>query len=73
MSCASRLLLITEFFQAIEPPFLGTDGGYHPIPRYGDGSVINIEQLEQAAEIVRQTQVVLAWQQGDVLVLDVSK
>lgn len=61
-----------EYFNAIEPPYLGTDDGYHPLPRYGDGSVINIDHLEQAAEIVRQTHVLVAWQQGDVLVLDVS-
>lgn len=57
----------------MEPPYLGTDGGYHPLPLYGDGSPIDVKHLEQAADIVHDTHVLVKWKQGDVLVLDVSK
>jgi hypothetical protein len=62
----------SEYFKALQPPYLGTDDGYHPLPRYGDGSEIEIDHLDQAAAIVRETHVLVDWKQGDVLVLDVS-
>lgn len=62
----------TKFYKALQPPFLGSDGGYHPLPLYGDGSAISVESLERADKIVEETRVLLKWQQGDVVLFDVS-
>ncbi|GAA6039922.1 hypothetical protein JCM8097_006801 [Rhodosporidiobolus ruineniae] len=55
---------------ALSPPYLGDDGGYHPIPFYGDGSLIDVADLEIANQIVEETKAEIKWQQGDVLILD---
>ncbi|KAJ4546195.1 hypothetical protein HRR77_004731 [Exophiala dermatitidis] len=57
---------------ATQPPFLGDDGGYHPLPTYGDGSPINTEDLELALSIAEGMQVDVEWEVGDVVLLDVS-
>ncbi|KAL2443601.1 hypothetical protein ABEF95_007587 [Exophiala dermatitidis] len=55
---------------ATQPPFLGDDGGYHPLPTYGDGSPINTEDLELALSIAEGMQVDVEWEVGDVVLLD---
>ncbi|GJN91803.1 hypothetical protein Rhopal_004826-T1 [Rhodotorula paludigena] len=55
---------------ALEPPYLGDDGGYHPIPYYGDGTTIDVADLEIANQIIEETKADVKWQQGDVLILD---
>lgn len=63
---------MVEHHDALLPPYLGRDGAYHPVPKYGDGSAIEIEGLDRAAAIVKETHVLVEWQDGDVLVLDVG-
>lgn len=55
---------------ATEPPFLGDDGSYHPLPTYGDGSAIATADLELALGIAEDMQVDVVWQQGDIVLLD---
>lgn len=57
---------------ATQPPYLGDDGGYHPLPTYGDGEVIETEYLELALSIAEDLQVDVEWKEGDVVLLDVS-
>jgi hypothetical protein len=72
VSTARSQLLIQGFHDALSPPHLGKDGAYHPVPLYGDGSPINLEDLDQAANIVNETRSLVKWEEGDVLILDVS-
>jgi len=72
VSTARSHLLTPGFHNALSPPHLGADGAYHPVPLYGDGSSIDLEDLDKAANIVRETRVLIKWEDGDVLVLDVS-
>lgn len=55
---------------ATEPPFRGDDGSYHPLPTYGDGSLIGTADLELALGIAEDMQVDVEWQKGDVVLLD---
>ncbi|GAA5904954.1 hypothetical protein JCM6882_002403 [Rhodosporidiobolus microsporus] len=55
---------------ALTAPYLGDDGGYHPIPYYGDGTLIDVADLETANQIVEETKAEVNWEQGDVLILD---
>ncbi|KAM0716524.1 hypothetical protein Q7P37_007969 [Cladosporium fusiforme] len=55
---------------ATQPPFRGDDGSYHPLPTYGDGSPIDPADLELALNIAEGSQVDVAWQKGDVVLLD---
>ncbi|TVY20316.1 Clavaminate synthase-like protein [Lachnellula arida] len=55
---------------ATEPPFLGDDGGYHPLPTYGDGSPIPTKYLELALSIAETSQVLIKWTPGDLILLD---
>lgn len=57
---------------ATKPPFLGDDGGYHPLPEYGDGEPIEIEYLDQALSIAESLQVDVHWERGDIVLIDVS-
>lgn len=57
---------------ATEPPFLGDDGAYHPLPEYGDGEPIEIEYLNLALSVAESLQVDIHWQQGDIILIDVS-
>lgn len=62
----------SKYHGATEPPFLGDDGGYHPLPTFGDGSQIPTEHLDLALEIAESSQVLIEWQPGDVVLLDVN-
>ncbi|KAF2115382.1 hypothetical protein BDV96DRAFT_687324 [Lophiotrema nucula] len=55
---------------ATQPPYLGDDGSYHPLPEYGDGTRIETEYLELALSIAEGMQVDIEWQAGDVVLLD---
>ena len=61
-----------QHFNAMELPYLGSDGSYHPLPTYGDGSIIPIKYLELALSIAEKSQVLVEWEKGDVVLLDVS-
>ncbi|KAK7716730.1 hypothetical protein SLS64_002435 [Diaporthe eres] len=55
---------------ATQPPYRGDDGSYHPPPLYGDGSVIEGKYLDLALSIAEASQVLVKWEQGDVVLLD---
>lgn len=57
---------------ATQPPYRGDDGSYHPPPLYGDGSVIENEYLDLALSIAESSQVLVKWERGDVVLLDVG-
>ncbi|KAF9019646.1 Clavaminate synthase-like protein [Hymenopellis radicata] len=60
----------SKHHKALEPPFLGDDGGYHPLPTHGDGGVIPVEWMEIADRIVHETRALVKWDKGDVVVFD---
>ncbi|KPM38724.1 hypothetical protein AK830_g7842 [Neonectria ditissima] len=55
---------------ATEPPFKGDDGSYHPPPQYGDGEEIEKKNLDLALSIAESSQVLVKWEQGDLVLLD---
>lgn len=57
---------------ATRPPYRGDDGSYHPPPLYGDGTVIESDYLDLALSIAESSQVLVEWQQGDMVLIDVS-
>ncbi|KAM0748535.1 Clavaminate synthase-like protein [Meredithblackwellia eburnea MCA 4105] len=62
-----------KYHKALEYPFLGDDGGYHPLPLYGDGSSIDVKDMEIADKIVHDSRVLVKWQAGDILLFDNTK
>ncbi|CZR57569.1 uncharacterized protein PAC_07458 [Phialocephala subalpina] len=60
----------SKYYGATKPPFLGDDGGYHPLPTYGDGSPIPTEFLERALATAENLQVLVKWEAGDIVLLD---
>lgn len=58
---------------ATEPPFRGDDDSYHPPPLYGDGEQIEKKYLDLALKLAESSEVLVKWQQGDLVLLDVSK
>lgn len=56
---------------ATEPPYLGDDGSYHPLPTYGDGTTIENKYLDLALSLAESSQVLVNWQEGDIVLLDV--
>lgn len=45
---------------------------YHPLPTYGDGTAIPTNYLELLLKIAEESQVLLKWEAGDLVLLDVS-
>ncbi|GAA5900967.1 hypothetical protein JCM8208_007577 [Rhodotorula glutinis] len=66
----TSMFLLAQKWEALEPPFLGTDGAFHHLPTYGDGSAIPHEYLQLCADLINETRVLIDWRVGDVLVLD---
>lgn len=56
--------------KALDPPYLGLDGGYHLPTTYGDGSEIPREYLERLLEISDDIGFLVPWKGGDVAVID---
>lgn len=50
---------------------MGDDGSYHPLPTYGDGAPIENQYLDLALSLAESSQVLLKWQEGDIVLLDV--
>lgn len=57
---------------ATEAPFRGDDGSYHPPPQYGDGEQIEKEYLDLALKLAESSEVLISWEKGDLVLLDVS-
>ncbi|KAL2207086.1 Clavaminate synthase-like protein, partial [Sarocladium strictum] len=55
---------------ATRPPFQGDDGSYHPPPQFGDGTAMDVEDLDLLLDIAEQGAVDVVWQQGDLVLLD---
>ncbi|GJN94445.1 hypothetical protein Rhopal_007525-T1 [Rhodotorula paludigena] len=66
----TSMFLLAQRWNALEPPYIGTDGAYHHLPTYGDGSAIPHAYLQRTADLIKETRVLIDWQQGDTLILD---
>ncbi|KAM0748748.1 Clavaminate synthase-like protein [Meredithblackwellia eburnea MCA 4105] len=62
--------LLARRYGALDYPHKGTDGAYHQVPAYGDGTPIPIEWLLKVADIIDEVRVLINWQLGDLLLLD---
>lgn len=58
---------------ATEHPFRGDDGSYHPPPEYGTGEQVETEYLDLALSLAESSQVLLKWEKGDLVLIDVSQ
>lgn len=56
---------------ATRPPFRGDDGSYHPPPQFGDGTPMDVEDLDLLLDIAEKGAVDVDWEQGDLVLLDV--
>ncbi|OLN97938.1 Clavaminate synthase-like protein 3 [Colletotrichum chlorophyti] len=54
---------------ATKPPFQGDDGSYHPPPTYGDGTPIDVEDLDLLLELAEGGAVDVEWEKGDLVLL----
>jgi hypothetical protein len=72
VSTSTDRLLILGYHYVLSPPHLGVDGACHPLSPYGDGSSINLDHLDKTAKTVQETWFLVKWENGDVLILDVS-
>lgn len=61
----------SKYHGATEPPYRGDDDSYHPPPEYGDGTPIEKEYLDLALSLAESLQVLIEWQVGDIVLLDV--
>ncbi|BGP20132.1 hypothetical protein JCM10213_000784 [Rhodosporidiobolus nylandii] len=64
------MAMLVDKWNALEPPHLGTDGAYHHLPTYGDGTPIPTHHLKKLIATVVGLQVRVKWQKGDVLLMD---
>ncbi|GKT49484.1 clavaminate synthase-like protein At3g21360 [Colletotrichum spaethianum] len=55
---------------ATRPPFQGDDGSYHPPPTYGDGTPIDLEDLDLLLKLAEDGAVDVEWEKGDLVLLD---
>ncbi|GKT93903.1 taurine catabolism dioxygenase [Colletotrichum tofieldiae] len=55
---------------ATRPPFRGDDGSYHPPPTYGDGTPIDVEDLDLLLKLAEDGAVDVEWEKGDLVLLD---
>ncbi|KXH66029.1 hypothetical protein CSAL01_05825 [Colletotrichum salicis] len=57
---------------ATRPPFRGDDGSYHPPPTYGDGTPIDVDDLDLLLKLAEEGAIDVEWQKGDLVLLDMS-
>ncbi|KAF4918698.1 Clavaminate synthase-like protein [Colletotrichum viniferum] len=55
---------------ATRRPFRGDDGSYHPPPTFGDGTPIDVEDLDLLLKLAKEGAVDVEWEQGDLVLLD---
>ncbi|KAK1624721.1 hypothetical protein BDP81DRAFT_382519 [Colletotrichum phormii] len=55
---------------ATRPPFRGDDGSYHPPPTYGDGTPIDVDDLDLLLKLAEEGAIDVDWQKGDLVLLD---
>ncbi|KAJ5354921.1 hypothetical protein N7541_005965 [Penicillium brevicompactum] len=55
---------------ATRPPFRGDDGSYHPPPQFGDGTPMDVKDLDLLLDIAERSAVDITWNQGDLVILD---
>ncbi|KAJ3548031.1 hypothetical protein NM208_g1207 [Fusarium decemcellulare] len=55
---------------ATRPPFRGDDGSYHPPPEFGDGTPMDVEDLDLLLKLAEEGAVDVEWEQGDLVLLD---
>ncbi|GAA6017756.1 hypothetical protein JCM10207_000486 [Rhodosporidiobolus poonsookiae] len=66
----TSMYMLAKKWDALEPPYRGTDGAFHHLPTYGDGTAIPLPYLQKTEEIIYDIRVLVDWQLGDVLLLD---
>ncbi|GAA5915368.1 hypothetical protein JCM6882_000234 [Rhodosporidiobolus microsporus] len=66
----ASMTALAKKWDALEPPHLGTDGAYHHLPTYGDGTPIPTKYLERLLEMVYDVQAYVKYELGDVLLMD---
>lgn len=62
----------STYHGATEPPYRGDDDSYHPPPEYGNGEKIEKAHLDLALILAESLQVLVKWEKGDVVLIDVS-
>ncbi|OKL60077.1 hypothetical protein UA08_04939 [Talaromyces atroroseus] len=55
---------------ATRSPFRGDDGSYHPPPQFGDGTAMDVEDLDLLLDLAEKGAVDIHWEQGDLVLLD---
>ncbi|KAK9414888.1 putative TauD/TfdA-like domain-containing protein [Seiridium unicorne] len=60
----------SKYHGATAPPYRGDDDFYHPPPLYGDGTKIESRYLDLALDLAESSQVLVSWEQGDIVLLD---
>ncbi|KAL4907091.1 hypothetical protein BDW74DRAFT_167095 [Aspergillus multicolor] len=55
---------------ATKYPFRGDDGSYHPPPQFGDGTTMEVEDLDTLLNIAEEGAVMVKWEQGDMVIVD---
>ncbi|KAF0330735.1 Clavaminate synthase-like protein [Colletotrichum asianum] len=55
---------------ATRPPFRGDDGSYHPPPTFGDGTPIDVGDLDLLLKLAEEGAGDVEWEQGDLVLLD---
>lgn len=61
----------SRYHGATRHPFCGDDGSYHPPPQFGNGTPMNVEDLDILLDIAEKSAVLIRWEQGDLIILDV--
>ncbi|KAL2813582.1 hypothetical protein BJX63DRAFT_431923 [Aspergillus granulosus] len=60
----------SRYHGATRHPFRGDDGSYHPPPQFGDGSPMNVNDLDTLLDIAEEGAVNVEWEQGDLVIVD---
>ncbi|KAL3440269.1 hypothetical protein BJX65DRAFT_314968 [Aspergillus insuetus] len=55
---------------ATRAPFRGDDGSYHPPPQFGDGSPMDVNDLDTLLDIAEEGAFNVEWEEGDLVILD---
>jgi hypothetical protein len=63
----------SKYHGATDPPYRGDDDSYDPPPLYGDGTEIEKAYLDLALDLAESSQVLISWEKGDIVLLDVSR
>ncbi|KAL2848187.1 hypothetical protein BJY01DRAFT_262763 [Aspergillus pseudoustus] len=60
----------SRYHGATRHPFRGDDGSYHPPPQFGDGSPMDVNDLDTLLNIAEEGAVNVNWEKGDLVIID---